>query len=300
MKFLKRLSFVSIALFLSASQLLAAEDPANGMLRVGGSTTLLPIISQTAINFMKVYRNWNDVDPTFPDQKVTIFVSGGGSSFGVRSVLNKTVHIGLASRNLKESEKKLLGAHDVHLVGNDAIVFAANRNNPLHQVKINFTFTEVRSIFSGRHDSYRSISSNLAERRIVLLVRDSGAGSAEMLQKLIMGNSPISTHALQLPSQGAMLKKLESNRLAIGYISSGLVFGSDKIKPFALRGVVPTNLNVVNGSYAFVRPLHMVTKGTVGPMAQSFIDYVLGEGQSVVEASYYVPANRSEFSNAVD
>ena len=39
-----------------------------------------------------------------PKEEIVLFVSGGGSSFGVRSVLNGTVEIGLVSRHLKEKE----------------------------------------------------------------------------------------------------------------------------------------------------------------------------------------------------
>jgi len=105
-----------------------------------------------------------------------------------------------------------------------------------------------------------------------------------------MGDKQVSQNALQLPSQGALLKKLVTNTKGIGYISSGLVFGSDKIKAFDLEGIEPTNKNVINGSYPFVRPLLMVVKGKPGLMAKSFIDYVMTVGQLIVADNDYVPA----------
>jgi len=78
-----------------------AED---GVLRVGGSTTLLPVISTAASDFMAKYKTWNKVAPNLPEKPIVIFVTGGGSSFGVKSVLNGTVNIGMISSDLKDKE----------------------------------------------------------------------------------------------------------------------------------------------------------------------------------------------------
>lgn len=278
---------LSVAFSTTAS---AGEDPANGQLRVGGSTTLLPIISKAASDFMEKFETWDKVDARLPNTPIVVFVSGGGSSFGVKSAINGTVHIGLASRNVKDKEKKILGEYETYLVGKDAVVIAANNDNPLAKAKQGFSFGEAAALFAGEHATYKDIEGSMPSDKVVLFVRDSGAGSAEMMQDLVMGGKQVSQHALQLPSQGALLKKLETNTKGIGYISSGQVFGSDKIKAFHLEGVEPTNKNVINGSYPFVRPLLMVVKGKSGPMAKSFIDYIMTEGQEIVADNYYVPA----------
>ena len=267
----------------------AFADPERGIVRAGGSTTLLPIIVKCASDFMEKYKTWDKVDASFPPDDIVVFVSGGGSGFGIRSAINGTVQIGLASRNLKEKEKKILGQHTTFLVGKDAVVIAANRDNPISSVKEAFTSIELAEIFSGNKRLYSEINASLPDQQIVLLVRDSGAGSAEMFQDLIMKDLNVSADALQLPSQGALLKKLETNKAAIGYISSGLANSSDKLKSFSLEDVYPSNENVINGSYSFTRPLFMVTKGSPDVRVKHFIDYVLGEGQAVVKASHYVP-----------
>jgi len=151
--------------------------------------------------------------------------------------------------------------------------------------------SEVAEIFSGSKKTYKSIDPSLPDDNIVLLVRDAGAGSAELMQKLIMGKSQISPNALQLPSQGALLKKLETNSRFIGYISSGLVLSSDKLYGFALDGVKPSNTNIVNGKYSFVRPLLMIVKDEPSLAAKYFIDYILTTGQKTVSANHYVPVD---------
>jgi len=289
-RFLFALALTSLVLALSP----VAKADDEGILRLGGSTTLLPVISKVASDYMEKFETWNKVDPSFPKKDIVIFVSGGGSSFGVKSAINGTVHIGLASRDIKDKEKKLLGEHATYLVGRDAVVIAVNAKNPLTGVRDNFSGADVARVFSGEAKALKDIDAKLPADEIVLLVRDSGAGSAEMMQSLIMKDKQISPHALQLPSQGALLRKLETNKRAVGYISSGLVLGSDAVTAFGLDGVAPTNANVINGSYKFSRPLLMVVKGKPSAMAKKFIDYVLKEGQSVVTENNYVPAGAGQ------
>ena len=277
------------AVFLVACQPNLVDGEQDGVLRIGGSTTLLPILSTAASDFMEKYETWDKVDSSLPDNEIVIFVSGGGSSFGVRSSINGTVHIGLASRDLKDKEKELLGNHQSFLVGKDAVVIATNVNNPIAALKDGFTSDELALIMSGEYDTFQSIDNSLAPEEIVLFVRDSGAGSAEIIQNKIMGERQISPHALQLASQGALLKKLESNEYGIAYISSGLVLESDVLKAYSLDGVEPTNENFISGQYSLVRPLLMLVKGEPSVMQLHFIDYVLNEGQKIVESNNYVP-----------
>ena len=238
---------------------------------------------------MEKYKTWDHVNQRMPPKDIVIFITGGGSSFGVKSLIDGTVDIGLASRELKDKEKSMLKQYKTFLVGKDAVVIATSKANPIAKVKDDFTKKELADIFSGAQNTYKSINTSLPNQPVVLLVRDSGAGSTEMLQSIIMSDKLISPKALQLPSQGALLKKLETNNSAICYISSGLALDNKNLKIFSLEGVYPSQENVINGSYAFTRPLLMIVKENYGNMAGAFIDYVLEEGQKIVSELNYVP-----------
>ena len=285
------LAALSAAAFITQA---SANPMKEGILRIGGSTTLLPTVSTVASDFMRKFRTWDKVNVSLPKKRVIIFVSGGGSGFGIKSTVNGTVNIGLASRDLKEKEKKLMEEYQTYLVGRDALVFAVNKENPLAAVRRGFTLAEIAELFSGEKRTFNAVDSSLPADGMVLFVRDSGAGSAEMLQKLALKKKKISPEALQLPSQGSLLKKLENNTSGMGYISSGLAFASDKLAIFDLEGITPTNENVINGKYVFIRPLLFVVKGKPDPMTRAFIDYMLDEGQKVIKANHYVPASHSK------
>jgi phosphate transport system substrate-binding protein len=264
----------------------------NGDLRVGGSTTLVPSVVNAASTFMETYETWDKAGVPLPGQATVIYVTGGGSGFGVKSATNGTVDIGMASRDLKDKEKAALGEFEAVLVGKDAVAIAANADNPLVKARKNLTTEEVRKLFSGAYKTYKDFDASLPEQEIVLLVRDASAGSAEIFQDKIMGDAQVSAAALQMPSQGALVKKLESNANALAYMSSGLAAESELIETFALDGVEPTNENVVKGDYPLARPLLMIVKGKPDPKAKRFLDYMLAEGQKDVAGQGYVPVKQ--------
>ena len=88
-----------------------------------------------------------------------------------------------------------------------------------------------------------------------------------------------------------LLNRLESNPRALGYISSGLAFSSDKLKVFALNKVMPTPESANEGAYKLKRPLIMIAKEGGNPLATTFINYTLSrDGQRNFKAHNYLPA----------
>ena len=268
----------------------AAAGDQDAAIRAGGSTTLLPIMANCSSEFMEKYQTWDRLDAALPKSATTVFVTGGGSGFGVKSLLSGVIDIGMVSRDLKDQEKKLLGEHQSHVVGKDAVAIAVNTRNPLAGRKKGFTAAELAAIFSGEAKSYQELDRSLPAKPIVLLTRDSGAGSTEIFQEKIMGEKKFSPMALQLPSQGALLEKLQTNSNAIAYISSGLALNSKNLKAFALENSEPTDDNVTKGVYPLARPLLMVVKGGPAPGVRHFVNYVLGSCQKIVVAHGYVPS----------
>jgi phosphate transport system substrate-binding protein len=267
----------------------AASDQ-TATIRAGGSTTLLPIMANCSSEFMEKYQTWDRVDASLPKSTTTVFVTGGGSGFGVKSLMSGVVDIGMVSRDLKDQEKKLLGEHQSHLFGRDAVAVAVNTRNPLAARKRGFTAAELAAIFSGEIKSYQDFDRSLPAKPVVLLTRDSGAGSTEIFQEKVMGEKKFSPKALQLPSQGALLEKLQTNSNAIAYISFGLALNNKSLKAFALENSEPTDDNVIKGVYPLARPLLMVVKSEAAPVVRHFVNYSLSSCQKLVVAHGYVPS----------
>src|ERR1700690_1498946 len=107
-----------VALFAALAGSSGAQEAKafDGIIRMGGSTTLLPVIADAATQFMEKYKTWKRVDPKLPSVPVIIYISGGASAGGVRSVLNGTNQIGMSSRDLEDNEKAQPGRHQEFLI----------------------------------------------------------------------------------------------------------------------------------------------------------------------------------------
>ncbi|MGH7810771.1 MAG: substrate-binding domain-containing protein, partial [Candidatus Binatia bacterium] len=100
---MKRFLFLLLGFGLSFGMASTAEaGDQDATIRAGGSTTLLPIMANCSSEFMEKYQTWDRVDATLPKSTTTVFVTGGGSGFGVKSLLSGVVDIGMVSRDLKE------------------------------------------------------------------------------------------------------------------------------------------------------------------------------------------------------
>ena len=282
--------FVAVFLSLCLATMAGAEDAKsfNGTIRIGGSTTLLPVIADCTSQFMEKYVTWDKVDPSFPKSRILIYVTGGGSGFGIKAVMDGTVNIGMSSRDLKDDEKTQLGPHKEFRVSKDCLAFAVNKKNPLAKID-SLTGAQVARIFSGEAKTFRDVSPSLPNKPIVVQMRDASGGSTEIVKTMILKDKNFVASAIQVPSQGANLKKLETNASVIGYLSSVMALESPKIKVFKYEGVAPTNENVINGRYQISRPLLLLVTGTPEPAWQKFIDYVLTDGQRIVQEHGYVP-----------
>ena len=272
-----------IAVATSASY---AQDSA---IRVGGSTTALPIISTCAANFMEKYSSWDKADASLAKDQTVIYVTGGGSGFGVKGLMNGTIEVGMVSRDLKDSEIKSLNQPVTHVFARDAVAIATSTKNPLSRVKQGFTSAELAAIFSGRMEHFSHIDSKLPEKPRVLLARDASGGVTEIFQERVMKQQRLSAGRLQFPSTAALIKKLESNEAAIAFISAGAVAQDGDVKTYAVDGVAPTQDNIVNGKYSLNRPMLVVTKPNPPRRIQVFLDYVLGDCQASVKDMGFVP-----------
>ena len=280
----------TVAFLLLSVLIVGAQEtkPFDGTIRIGGSTTLLPVITECASGFMEQYKTWNKVDASLPEVPILIYVTGGGSGLGIKAAMDGTVNIGMSSRNLKDSEKSQLGEHQEYLVSRDCLAFAVNKRNPLAKMD-NLTAAEVVKIFTGEAKTFKEVNPSLPAKPILVQMRDAAGGSTEILQEEILKGKTFSPNAVQVQSQGANLKKLETNASAIGYLSSVMATQSPQLKVFSFEGVAPTNANVSNGTYKLTRPLLLIVKGSPDQASRKFIDFVLGQGQKIFAEHGYVP-----------
>jgi phosphate transport system substrate-binding protein len=114
----------------------------SGSITIVGSTTVLPIAEAAAEQFNTLYDD------------VTVTVSGGGSSVGVQSAGEGTADIGMASRELKDSEMESYPTLVKHIVCSDGIAIIVHPDNDF---VADLSVTQVKAIYQGTYSNWKEL-----------------------------------------------------------------------------------------------------------------------------------------------
>jgi phosphate transport system substrate-binding protein len=114
----------------------------SGTVTVIGSTTVLPIATLAAEAFNVLYDD------------VTVTVSGGGSSVGVQSAGEGSADIGMASRELKDSEMTSYPDLVQHIVCSDGIAIIVHPTNLFVE---DLTVENIKAIYQGTYTDWNEL-----------------------------------------------------------------------------------------------------------------------------------------------
>lgn len=238
---------------------------------VVGSTTVADPMEKLAEKYAEVQ----------PD--VAIEVQGNGSSAGIKAVADGTADMGMASRELSESEQGLGLTETV--MAHDGIAIVVNPSNGVSDL----TLEQVKDIYEGKITNWSQVGGN--DQDIIVVTREAGSGTRSALEEIVGlvdadKASTITDTALVSEGTGSIMATVASKEAAIGYISLGYM--DDTVKAVSIDGVVPSEEAVKIGEYKISRPLLLLTKeGSVNENVQSFLDFIVGEeGQEVVAEKY--------------
>ncbi|MBU5434098.1 phosphate ABC transporter substrate-binding protein [Pseudoflavonifractor sp. MSJ-37] len=261
-----------------------------------GSTSLYPIMSSLASSFTEEYVTWDKVDPSFPEENISIYVAPGGSGVGVSAAVDHTADFGMLARDIKDSEKEALGAnYSEYVVARDALTVSVNAQNPICDIMDDMDTDTIRGIFDGTIATWDQVDSSLPAEAINVYIRDLSGGAYEVFQKAIMGDSEVTASATQSASMTELATNIANDPWGIGYAGFGAYnkANADSQVLFAMKvdGVEPTAENIISGDYTVQRPVMFVTGDAITEPEQKFIDYVFSQtGYDVVEANGYIPA----------
>jgi phosphate transport system substrate-binding protein len=238
------------------------------VVRISGSTTLLPLVQEGADRFMDLYSD------------KTVLVQGGGSSVGIAQVKEGIVDIANSSRDLKpeENDGNLLD----HPIALDVVVIVVHPGVVVNDL----SSQQVMDIFTGRVTNWSEVGGT--DEPILVVVRDRASGTREMFDKEALEDEDVTGSAIESNSNGIVRETIAATPNSIGYMSIG--YANETVKPLSYNGVIATKDNALSGEYALSRYLHMYTYGEPGPLAQEFLDYLLSEEfQFGVVAEEYIP-----------
>ncbi len=271
----------------------ADEKTESNQILFNGSSTLAPVITSIATEFFDTYGTWNAYDSSLPEEDIAIYVSAGGSGQGTKSVIDGTSTFGMVARSVKDEEKEAIKDEKEYQVGIDALTIAVNPENPVTDVLDDLSTEQIVALFSGQYATWKDLDDSLPDEKVVVITRDINGGAHEVFQKNIMGDTEVSSEAIQASSMGELVQDIIDNQYAIGYASFGVANqNAGKVVTLKVNGVEPTKENILDGSYIIQRPLLIVGSGEPTDVQQAFLDVILGEeGQKIVEDMGFIPMN---------
>jgi phosphate transport system substrate-binding protein len=270
----------------SSSQGAASNSPANYIENKGSDT-----IVNLALAWAEKYQAEHP--------EIRISVTGGGSGTGIASLINKTVDIANASRQIKEEEVAEAQSNGVepveHIVARDAIAVIVNPENPVSQL----TLKQISDMYSGKINNWSEVGGE--DRPIVRLSRETNSGThVYFLETVIrLGDSKdktlFSMDTLLLPSSEGIIAEVRQNPNAIGYDGLGYVPKDLKMIAIAKESggayVLPSIATVNDKSYPIARDLYMYTNGEPTGIVKTYLDWILSpEAQQIVADLGFVPA----------
>lgn len=278
-------------LVLSVSLLLVAcggRDVSRTMIQNKGSDTLVNV----AQSWAEHYRDKN------PD--VVVAVSGGGSGTGISALINGTVDIANASREMKPREIELARKNDVepvlHVVGYDALAVYVHKDNPVESM----TLAGLAEIYGEGGTTTRWSQLGLevpgcGSDEIVRVSRQNSSGTFAYFRSAVLGrNRDYKMGSNDMHGSKDVVDLVEHTPCAIGY--SGLAYATPAVKMVPLRreegaeAVLPSVSTALDGSYPIARPLLMYTRGQPEGAVKAYLDWILSdEGQAIIAEKGYAP-----------
>lgn len=273
----------------AAQSQISVENPSktnSSYIQNKGSDTLVNLALAWAEEYQKLH------------PEIEISVTGGGSGTGFTALINGTVDIANASRQIKPEEiqqAKQKGFDPVEFrVANDAIAVIVNPANPVGQL----TLQQVSQVFQGMINNWQELGGE--NRPIVRVSRETNSGThVYFLESVVrLGDSKskalFSPDTLLLPSSEGIISEVRDNPNAIGY--DGLGYVTPEVKKVALSKnpggpfILPSVDSVTNKTYPISRGLYMYTHGQPGGAIKVYLDWILSaEAQKITAQLGFVP-----------
>lgn len=229
---------------------------------------------------------------------VRISVTGGGSGTGIAALVNGTVDIANASRQIKPEEVTEAEAKGIQpvefVIARDAIAVIVNPENPVSEL----TLQQISDIYSGKINNWKEVGGE--DRPIVRLSRETNSGTHVYFLETVLrlgdknNKTLFSMDTLLLPSSEGIIYEVRQNPNAIGYDGLGYVTEHEKLIAVAQDAaspfVLPSVQSGTDGSYPIARGLYIYTAGEPTGIIADYLTWIKGAaGQEIVANLGFVP-----------
>lgn len=242
-----------------------------------GSGNVAPIAEKTAEIYMQ------------ENPGVVVTVSATGTLRGIKSLIDATCNVAMASADYDEQQAKRAQDNDVtlveHVIAHDALVPIVNPRNPVS----NLTIEQLRQIYSGEITNWQQVGG--ADEAVIILCHDGTSGNYETWKEKVMGEGKIVTPKAKIMVSDPMKTYVQQNSGAIAFL--GLSYIDNTIRPLAVNGIEAKAVNIKNGTYPIIRDLKLYTTQQSPESIKKFVEYMLApdKGQKFVEQAGVLPVH---------
>ena len=252
--------------------------------------------SDTLVNVAQAWaEEYQTVNPS-----VAVAVTGGGSGTGIAALINGTVDIANASRQIKESEQATMaesGREAVeHVVGFDALAIFIHPDNPIDEISIN----QLSQIYAdgGPVERWSQLGVTVpgcSSDEIVRVSRQNNSGTYAYFREAVLSKQDFKLGSRDMHGSKDVVDLVMNTACAIGY--SGLSYATHEVKMPCVTSegsdecVAPSVDTAVDGSYPIARPLFMYTAGQPEGATAEYLNWILSDtGQCIILNKGYAPA----------
>ena len=290
-----------------------ASDNLSGTITVSGAFALYPMMTVWADEFTKLHPN------------VQFDVQGGGAGKGMTDVLAGAVDIGMISRSIKPEEEQK-GAYWVP-VAKDAVFPVVSKSNPVLSdlTAKGISKDMFNKIFiTGEVKTWGDVVGKAdVKDEIHVYTRSDSAGAADQWALYCGGKvqADILTGAIGVNGEPALVDTVAKDALGIGFsnlnsvfdVTTGKLVDGVAVPPIDINGNGQADPNeyyqtkdeavkvIADGTYPSppARFENLATKGKPTGLTLAFIQWIITDGQKMLDQAGYVPLTAQQQEDAL-
>jgi len=276
--------------------------PAPSLIRIDGSSTVFPITEAVAEEFQRAT----------PGARVTVGISGTGGGF--QKFCRAETDISNASRPIRATELEACARAGVQFIeipiAYDGLTVVIHPKNTWAQ---SMTVADLKRIWEpaaqGKIMRWNQVRTDWPNREIHLFGAGVDSGTFDYFTEAVVGKEDASRGDYTSSEDDNMLVQgVSGDEAALGFF--GFAYfeeNKDKLRAVAIDNgndadgqgpIAPSPDTIRNGTYRpLSRPLfiYINLKSLDRPEIKAFLDFYVGQGQSLVREVGYVALSESEF-----
>jgi len=236
--------------------------------KLNGSSTVFPIAQRCAEMFNQEH----------DDITVEVGAPPIGSGGGITQLGEGNIHIGAASRQIKQTEIDKFPNVDFtdNVIAFDGVAVIVSQD--IYNAGVTgLTTAQIVGIYTGTITNWMDVGG--PDKQININEREEGSGTRDTFMEAIDIEETVANQAW--PSNAEVKSAVSTSDNGIGYVGLGYV--SSSTPALRLDGITPSETTIKAGTYPISRSLHMYTDGSPTDGVKEFIDFVQGSaGQDIV------------------